>query len=183
MLAPTVALAPADLRFGRESKGRPFLTQAGAPDFNLSDTTGGSLIALVGRGRIGVDLERLDRDPPVQRLAGRWFSEAEAQALAAMDAERARATFLRLWTAKEASCKATGTGIYGWLPQWVFDAISEQPVLQGLPEHAGAAALWRFLRLSPSDEHTAVLAMQAVPDYRLCALVLDADTADGATTQ
>jgi 4'-phosphopantetheinyl transferase len=52
------------LRFGREEKGRPFLRAEGAPDFNLSDTEGGTLLALSHAARVGVDLERRERRPP-----------------------------------------------------------------------------------------------------------------------
>lgn len=163
-LAPLVGLAPEALRFDRESKGRPFLRHPGAPDFNLSDTGGGSLIAITAVGRVGVDLERTDRRPPVSRLAARWFGPEEARALQAMDDESARIAFLRLWTAKEASCKATGTGIYGYLSRWRFAADAVQPHLLGLPDDAGAAARWRFLRVTPGAAHTAVLALRDAPE-------------------
>lgn len=158
VLAPLLGLAPEQLRFGREEKGRPFLRHEGAPDFNLSDTAGGTLIALCARGRIGADLERLDRQPPVARLAQRYFATSEVSALQALDEASARIGFLRLWTAKEASCKATGTGIFGWLPRWQFAVGSEQPRLLEAPVEAGAASRWQFFRVSPpSGEHTAVL--------------------------
>lgn len=151
-------LGAAPLRLAREAKGRPYLAHPGAPDFNLSDTRGGTVIAVAGRGRIGIDLERCDRDPPVARLARRWFSAREADQLSALDAESARRAFLRLWTAKEAACKATGTGIFGWLPAWSFDPALEQPALRDLPEAAGAAPDWHFLRLAPHVDYTCVLA-------------------------
>lgn len=171
-LAPLLGSDAQDLLFGRESKGRPFLRHEQAPDFNLSDTDGGTLLAICQAGRIGVDLERIDRQPPVQRLAQRWFAAGEAQALQRLDPETARRSFLNLWTAKEASCKATGTGIYGYLSKWHFDAHSPAPLLQALPGNAGDAAHWRFQRLAPSPDHTAVIAMYGVPDptirgYRL----------------
>ena len=172
VLAPTLAMAPETLRFAREEKGRPFLDHPGAPDFNLSDTDGGSLIAISAAGRIGVDLERLDRVPPSLRLAERWFSRDESNALAAMangDADRA---FLQLWTAKEASCKATGTGIYGFLPLWTFDPGQEQPCLQALPAGAGDASRWRYLRVRPSADHTAVVALCDVPVGAVCCFTL-----------
>ena len=159
VLAPLLDLAPEQLRFGREEKGRPFLRREGAPDFNLSDTDGGTLIALCAQGRIGADLERLDRRPPVARLAQRYFAPSEIAALRALDEESARIGFLRLWTAKEASCKSTGTGIFGWLPRWQFEVGSEQPRLLQAPAEAGAASRWQFLRVSPSSDHTAVLSL------------------------
>jgi 4'-phosphopantetheinyl transferase len=153
--------APSEtLRFGREPHGRPFLLGADMPDFNLSDTRGGSVIAVVRRGRIGVDLERLDRALPHRRLAQRYFAPAECEVLQAMDDDDARAAFLRLWTAKEASCKSTGTGIHGWLSQWQFDPIALAPQLRALPSDAGDAGRWHHLRVSPHPEYTAVLACE-----------------------
>ena len=159
-LAPLLGLQSDALVFGRQAKGRPFLRHDHAPDFNLSDTIGGTLIAICNAGRVGVDLERLDRQLPVAKLATRWFSSEEQLALQALSQEDARVAFLRLWTAKEASCKATGTGIFGYLAKWRFDVRSAAPQLQAMPSDAGVAERWRFLRLAPSNEHTAVLALR-----------------------
>ena len=168
VLAPLVGDAPEALRFGREYKGRPFLQRDGAPDFNLSDTTGGTLLALSHASRVGVDLELLARQPPAARLATRYFAADEAQALAALPAEAAARAFILLWTAKEASCKATGTGIFGFLPRWQFAPGEEQPRLLQAPADAGEAVRWRFLRVQPSAEHTAVIALRdAAPALRL----------------
>ena len=160
VLSPLLGLPPEALLFGREDKGRPFLRHPGAPDFNLSDTAGGTLVAVCARGRVGADLEQLQRRPPVARLAARYFAAAEARALAAMDAEAARQAFLFLWTAKEASCKATGTGIFGFLPRWQFEAGSAPPLLRGAPSDAGDRSRWEFRRLSPTPLHTAVIALR-----------------------
>lgn len=175
LLAPTLRLPPDALRFGREAKGRPWLDHPEAPDFNLSDTDGGRLVAITGAARVGVDLERIDREPPVQRLADRWFAPIEAQALAKLPDAAARRAFLHLWTAKEASCKATGTGIYGQLQHWVFDAGDEQPRLLALPADAGAAERWSFLRVRPSGQHTAVLALRDAGRIAIRAATLPPD--------
>jgi 4'-phosphopantetheinyl transferase len=168
VLAPLLQLPPQALRFGREEKGRPFLRHAGAPDFNLSDTTGGTLLAVTHAARVGVDLERHARKPPAARLAARYFDAAEAQALAQLPEDEAAREFIRLWTAKEASCKATGTGIFGFLPRWQFEPGHEAPRLRALPADAGDATRWRFLRVAPSPEHTAVLALRdAAPGLRV----------------
>ena len=175
VLAPLVGEPAAALRFGREDKGRPFLRHDRAPDFNLSDTEGGTLLALTHAARVGVDLERVARAPPAAKLARRYFAAAEAEALAALPEAQAAREFIRLWTAKEASCKSTGTGIFGWLPHWQFAVGEDAPRLRGLPEHAGDAGRWRFLRVAPGDHHTAVLALRdAAPGLRLSAYTLDA---------
>jgi len=150
--------ADAGLQFDREAQGRPFLRNPGAPDFNLSDTRGGSVIAVSAGGRIGVDLERADRRPPAHALAQRWFAADEAAALGTLDEAAAARGFMWLWTAKEAACKATGTGIFGWLEHWRFDRDADQPRLLSLPAEAGSADDWSFLRVQPSEGYTCVLA-------------------------
>src|SRR5260221_2151646 len=64
LLARYLPLEASELRFGREPKGRPYLLHTGAPDFNLSDTRGGSVLAVADSGRVGIDIERCDRAPP-----------------------------------------------------------------------------------------------------------------------
>ena len=160
VLAPLLGLAPEALRFAREHKGRPYLAYAGAPDFNLSDTHGGTLFAISHAARVGVDLELEARTPPAARLAARYFAPAEAQALASLPAAEAARAFILAWTAKEASCKATGTGIFGYLPRWAFAVGEAQPRLLALPDDAGDPARWSFLRVAPSATHTAVVALR-----------------------
>lgn len=157
-LAAYVGRPAVALPLSREGRGRPFLDLPGAPDFNLSDTVGGSLLALAGSGRIGVDLERTDRPMPATELARRYFAPDEADALAGMDDESRRLAFLRLWTAKEAACKATGTGLSGQLAAWQFDPLSASPRLLAVPEAAGRPADWHFLRIAPAPGYTAVVA-------------------------
>lgn len=158
VLSRYVGLDPERLRFGREPRGRPFLHGEGMPDFNLSDTTGGSVIAVARAPRVGVDLERLDRVPSHRRLARRYYSSAECGRLEAMPDEDARRAFLALWTAKESSCKSTGTGIYGQLDRWTFDPRFEAPTLVSLPDEAGPASRWHHLRVEPAPGYTAVIA-------------------------
>ena len=148
---------PAALKFARESKGRPYLTDG--PDFNLSDTVGGSVVAVARTGRLGVDLERTDRVLPHRRLAPRYYAAREIAALEAMPDDDARAAFLRLWTAKEATCKSTGTGIFGQLPRWEFDAHEAgDPRLVAWPAEAAPRGRWHHARVSPAPHYTCVLA-------------------------
>jgi 4'-phosphopantetheinyl transferase len=164
LLARYLPVDPDALQFGREAKGRPHLLHANAPDFNLSDTAGGCMVAVSAGGRVGIDIERCDRAPPVVRLAERWFAPDEADALRELDAAAARRAFLRLWTAKEASCKATGTGIYERLSAWRF-AVDEgdgPPRVVALPPEAGHAEDWSFHRLAPVVSHTVVLACHGI---------------------
>ncbi len=167
VLAAELGCRPEQLQFGREAKGRPFLDWqkmafeqvTALPDFNLSDTRGGRIVAICRRGRIGVDLERIDRHTHSLALAKRYFSDNEMLALQALEDSVQSSEFIRLWTAKEAACKATGTGIFGWLDQWQFRLDNEQPALTALPIHAGNKDQWQFIRLMPQSSHTVVIAL------------------------
>lgn len=92
-------------------------TESGAPrltdddrfvSFAHSDRL--AICALSHQGRIGVDVEPLDRRiTRAEDIANRYFSTGE-QALLAASADRC-ADFLRIWTRKEALGKALGTGL------------------------------------------------------------------------
>lgn len=162
-LAPYADLPAAALRFGREARGRPYLLESRLPDlqFNLSDTVGGCLLAVARGLRVGVDLERSDRPAPALRLARRYFAASEADALAELPEPARTRAFLHAWTAKEAACKATGSGLRDRLHAWVFevDAEAAHPRLLQTPPEAGDPAGWSFVRLEPATGYTAVLAV------------------------
>ncbi len=164
-LAPYAGLPPAALRFGREPRGRPFVLDARPPDlqFNLSDTLGGCLLAVARGLRVGIDVERSDRAMPALRLARRYFAAGEYAALAALPAHLQQRAFLHAWTAKEAACKATGSGLRDRLHVWVFEVDTDgaEPRLREAPEEAGDPAVWTFRRLQPAPGYTAVLAAPA----------------------
>ena len=161
VLSRQLGLDAGTLQFGREPRGRPFLQPgpglARPPHFNLSDTRGGSVVAISDALRVGIDLEREDRRLSHRALARRYFAPVEAAALEALGDEPARRAFLALWTAKESACKATGTGIYGWLDAWQFEVGSGDPVAGAVPPQAGALAAWSFRRIAPAAGYTAVV--------------------------
>ncbi|SDD76261.1 4'-phosphopantetheinyl transferase family protein [Aquimonas voraii] len=176
-LAPYAGLPAAALRFGREPRGRPFLLESALPalQFSLSDTVGGCLLALANGLRIGVDLERAERRMPALQLARRYFAASEFEALSALPEHLRERAFLHAWTAKEAACKATGSGLRDRLDAWVFgiDPDGIEPELLAAPAEAGDAAAWRFQRLQPAPAYTAVLASPG-PIHRLRRLAMAA---------
>lgn len=69
-----------------------------------------AVCALCEGGRVGVDVERLDRRPHrAERIAEQLFSAGERAALDVAD--KGSEAFLRVWTRKEALGKALGTGL------------------------------------------------------------------------
>jgi 4'-phosphopantetheinyl transferase len=115
-LGRTLRIAPAAVPIVRGARGRPELVDDDTGlDFNVSHTGDVALIGIRHGGRrtlrIGVDVERADRDVPADRLARRVLTPAEQTAQAALGHDERRRQFLRYWTCKEAMSKATGDGL------------------------------------------------------------------------
>ena len=116
LLGHTLGIAPAAVDIRRGVRGRPELGDPGAGiDFNVSHTRGVAFIGIArgasGSMRIGVDIERVDREVGVDRLARKFLTAAERTSLADLDLRGRRERFLRYWTCKEAMSKATGDGL------------------------------------------------------------------------
>ena len=116
VLGDALGIAPFAVEIRRGVRGRPELADAGSGiDFNVSHTGGVALIG-IAKGlpadtRIGVDIERLDREVGVDRLARKFLTATERASLADLDLRERRERFVRYWTCKEAMSKATGDGL------------------------------------------------------------------------
>ncbi len=101
-------LAPADWQFETGPHGKPALGPGHGLEFNLSHS-GDWLVMIVTEGvPVGVDVQLLDRQRRVDRLARRYFSGPEVAELSALDGDDYWRHFYRLWTLKEAWTKAHG---------------------------------------------------------------------------
>jgi len=148
----------ASLAFSRQPGGKPEFAQApsaagraSAVEFSLSHTR--TLVAVaVGRGwALGVDVEARGRSAAATEIAERHFAPAEARLVN----RQGPATFLRLWTLKEAYVKATGEGLARPLRSFAFQ-LDPLRVDDGAPERR-----WRFAELRPDAGH--YLALAALP--------------------
>jgi 4'-phosphopantetheinyl transferase len=115
LLGCALGLDPAEIRLRRGVRGRPELDGEYALDFNVSHTGDTALVAIatgVQDGmRIGVDIEREDRQVNADGLARKFLTGRERAGIAALPSDDRRRRFLRLWTCKEAMSKATGDAL------------------------------------------------------------------------
>lgn len=102
------------LAFGASEHGKPFATVDGlrAPiGFNVSHSGQHGLIALAGRGRVGVDVEERVPQRNLEVLMEAVLGPTERAEVAAASGRRKLHLFLDLWTMKEALGKAHGMGL------------------------------------------------------------------------
>jgi 4'-phosphopantetheinyl transferase len=98
---------PTALRIRDE--GKPRLEPPSPLRFNLSHSGDRAVVAVATEREVGVDIERVEAERDVQRLARRMFLAAEQAAV--NESDDPLLTYHRYWVAKEAFAKATGKGL------------------------------------------------------------------------
>ena len=115
LLGLALELDPAAIRLRRGVRGRPEVDGEHGIDFNVSHTGDTALIAIATGARdgtrIGIDIEREDRQVNADGLARKFLTERERAEIAPLPADARRRAFLHLWTCKEAMSKATGDAL------------------------------------------------------------------------
>jgi 4'-phosphopantetheinyl transferase len=151
---------PQAIRFRYEAQGKPFLDGGNDLSFNVSHTDGLALIGVVRGRRIGVDVEKANRNTEVDKLAERFFSESERRDLRRLQGDELRAAFFRVWTRKEAYIKATGEGL--GLPLDQFDvsvAVGDRDALQATRPDAVEAERWTISDVAIPAGYAAAVAV------------------------
>jgi 4'-phosphopantetheinyl transferase len=120
ILARYLDEAPARLRFETRSYGKPILAGHDRDlRFNVSHSEDVALYAVTEAREVGVDIERMREDLPIEEIARHSFSPAEREALLDLPMAQRRPAFFACWTRKEAYLKARGEGLS--LPLDAFD--------------------------------------------------------------
>lgn len=143
------------VKINRSQRGKPVLDRSvhdSALEFSMAKSGDRLLIGVSNGGEVGVDLEPLERRARnTMALARRYFSQAEAEQLAALPPAQADRAFLRAWACKEAVVKASGHGIANQLCRFTVetDPARGPAVLEfdGL-----AAGAWRLALVQPEPE-------------------------------
>ncbi|MFG2091968.1 4'-phosphopantetheinyl transferase family protein [Streptomyces sp. NPDC048612] len=169
-LALEAGLVEAELVIRRSQRGRPFLQPmpGGLPrggahlDFNLSHTGGYNLLGIVRRHRIGVDVERLDRNAQAIEAITATFAPEEQEWIARSAPGRSRGRrALRLWTLKEAYSKARGLGLGLPFDEFAFTLADDRGVTGFRPPADDQFTRWRFVELEPVPDVLAAVAISA----------------------
>lgn len=114
LVGETLGMAPEAVQFVVGDDGKPGVPERGGRTpchFNTSSAREVAVFAISRLDPVGIDVEWTEGTTPLDRVAERFFSTSEREALAAAPPERRRAQFFRTWVRKEAFLKGLGDGI------------------------------------------------------------------------
>jgi 4'-phosphopantetheinyl transferase len=153
-----------EIAISRQVRGKPVLKGFGDRerlDFSITSSDGCGLVAVAAAGLVGVDLEMAGRavGDPVG-LARRYFSPAEAAALAATEPGRLNQAFLHTWACKEALVKAAGHGIANQLDRFTVSCVPDAPATVLAMQDDDPEA-WRLAMVKPSEQHIGAVALRS----------------------
>ncbi|MHC4713125.1 MAG: 4'-phosphopantetheinyl transferase family protein [Planctomycetota bacterium] len=139
-------------------------TRASRLRFNMSHSGDVILLAFALGREVGVDVERIQEDFPVDEVASRFFSPGELEALGEYEGpEKARA-FYRIWSRKEAFVKALGGGLS--IPLAGFEvsaATGDKAALKSTAYDLPQAERWKLEDLDVGGEYAAAVAYEGKP--------------------
>jgi 4'-phosphopantetheinyl transferase len=142
ILAQYLETDPHELRFTEGPHGKPELTgTCSALRFNLSHSDDLMLLAVTHTRAIGIDLELMRDNVPVETLADYYFEPEDAWRLRLLPPAQRVWKFYEIWTSAEARLKADGAGISRGLK-----------VIE--PDR------WSLLKLTPAEGYAAALAVE-----------------------
>ena len=161
LLGAYLGIPGKDVVINRSNRGKPVLdssVHASSLQFSMAKSEGRLLIGIAASRQVGVDLEpawRTARNP--LRLAQRYFSLAEYQALRALPEARHDKAFLRAWALNEAVVKASGLGIANQLCRFTLQMDPDLPPAV-LEIDDDQAEEWFVSLLRPADDFIGAVA-------------------------
>jgi len=168
LLARFIGCQPIEvaLTFGRH--GKPVLEDIPLA-FNVSHSHDLALIAIAKGGDIGIDVEQLRNRVSYMRLAKRFFSPAERDALLELPVDDQQLGFFACWTRKEALLKADGSGIARGLDTFdvtVDPALPAELLATRWPQTAHTS--WRLADIDVGPYYRAAIASsEPIDELRL----------------
>ena len=176
LLGRYLRVEPSTVQFKYSSRGKPRVLPTGddePPRFNLSHSGDLALIGLAADRDIGVDLEHSGREVRDMKIAERFFSAAEVNALKRVDDDRKAEAFLNCWTRKEAFIKATGEGLSCPLDKFeVSLAPGEPAVVRYVDDELEVTRKWWMAAPNPGEDYVAAV---AAPGEKVSLVLWDMD--------
>ncbi|MFH0957091.1 MAG: 4'-phosphopantetheinyl transferase superfamily protein, partial [Pseudomonadota bacterium] len=158
------------VEFSLSTWGKPEIVQKReleSLEFNATHSRNMMLVAFGRNFRLGVDLEYVDQDYPVKKVATRFFTSEESSILRELAPDEIVERFFEIWVRKEAFLKALGLGLSLPLnsfqvPMNLVDAfLDDLPLRSSIIEKDGA--LWSFSEITFNVSYKACLVTSPPP--------------------
>jgi 4'-phosphopantetheinyl transferase len=164
LLGRYLGLKPEDIEYQTGPHGKPSLSPVcggSSLQFNMSHTYGMAVFALTRSGRIGVDVERMDRNiTDRDEIAAGFFSPMEAAVYRALPGEDRVEGFFNCWTRKESFIKAIGDGLTCPLDSFQV-TLRPGDQAQLLSVRNGRAEDWSMVSLEPLNGYKSAITAEA----------------------
>lgn len=150
---------PQAITFSYGPRSKPHVAES--VGFNLSHSDHLAVVTVAQDRNVGVDIEAIRTMKERDRIAGRFFSARENEALLSIPESERTEAFFRCWTLKEAYVKGTGDGLAQ--PTESFDVAfghgerTELLRVDGKPEEASR---WKLIEFSPAPNFVGALAVE-----------------------
>jgi 4'-phosphopantetheinyl transferase len=171
ILAKRTSNQPGDLVIEEPEGEKPRLVlSAGASGifFNVSHSGDYAVIAISDTAEVGIDIEQIRVDCPINQLARRYYASTEFEWLRNLPEDQKLQGFYRLWTIKEAVLKCAGVGLS--VPtQSIRVHLADGQVPTVTCPDAGHKALEEFQvrELSPVEHYASALAVSTKEEVRI----------------
>lgn len=159
ILSRYLDMSPDRIAFVYGPHGKPMLADCGANSslrFNLAHAEHLAIYAIARHQELGVDLEYMNPQIDVARLARRGLSPRELVLAQTLPMAQQTEYFYRCWTRKEAFVKASGTGLSGPLDRLEIPPALHAPVTFSDPTQP-ASGPWTILEYTPASQFVAAL--------------------------
>ena len=158
LLGKYLKTPPEEIQFRYEENGKPSVDSLA---FNLSHSKGKALLAIVGQGEVGVDLERIEANGSWEKIGMRNFSNSEVEFLQSFSKEKQAAIFYQIWTLKESLIKGMGKGLFQSLEdiQVSWDSPNGKTHLESSTQGLDFSS-WKIYRLLLPPEYSGALAFK-----------------------
>ena len=157
------------VEFEYGDKGKPSLV-GGFPklEFNVSHSGGKALYAFTFLAPIGVDIEAARPGLEAEKIARRFFSEAESRELMSLPEDAREAGFYNCWTRKEAYIKAQGDGFSLSLKRFeVTLKPGDAPRFLRIDGEEDLSR-WTLATLDPGEGYTGAIALRDTISELMC---------------
>lgn len=162
-LGQTLDIDPSSFEFDYAEHDKPFLSVAslGVPiSFNVSHSHKQALVALTLDRAIGIDIEKVRLEVSFNKLAVRFFSKHESQALGKLDKDILPKAFFACWTRKEAFVKALGDGISFGLSEFSVSVDPDETNVSLLTHwDPDESSNWSIVNINADEDYIGALAI------------------------